>query len=142
MLLHGTCVTLEARAALLRGPSGAGKSDLALCFLTAFRHNEVGLVADDQVRVAVEAGRLIARAPAVTAGRMEVRGVGIVDVRHKEAAELCLVVDLVPRSQVPRLPPDPAATLSILGVDVPAIRLSPFEASAPAKLWLALGGRL
>ena len=69
---------------------------------------------------------------------MEVRGVGIVEVKHLEQAELALVVDLVPQlADVERLPDDDA-TARLLGVGVPLVRLCPWEASAAIKLAVAL----
>ena len=49
-LVHGTCVALGGRAALLRGGSGAGKSDLALRFMALPAEGALipRLVADDQ----------------------------------------------------------------------------------------------
>lgn len=135
-LLHGTCVALGGRAALLRGRSGAGKSDLALRFITAEAAAGAALVADDQVQVRREAGRLVARPPATIAGRIEVRGIGIIDVAHTPEAELVLVVDLVARRAVPRLPH--GVTVTLLGIELPLIKLSPFDASAGIKLKLAL----
>jgi len=44
--------------------------------------------------------------------------------------------DLVPPDRIERLP-DPARE-TLLGIDLPVVALSPFEASAPAKLRLAL----
>ena len=108
-LVHGTCVALGRAAALLRGPSGSGKSDLALRFLYLARRGPAALeapilVADDQVHLTCKGGRLIVRAPESIRGRIEVRGVGIVDVKSLEEAELVLVVDLVPTGEIERLP--------------------------------------
>ncbi len=65
------------------------------------------------------------------------RGVGIVEVKSHPDAELALVVDLVSPEEVPRMPEgDEVARL--LGVDVPLMRLAPWEASAPIKLAVAL----
>ena len=141
-LVHGTCVALGRRAALLRGPSGSGKSDLALRFLFLARRGPAApeppiLVADDQVCLAREGGRLLARPPQSIRGRIEVRGVGIVDVKSLEEAELALVVDLVAAGEVERLP-DGDAAVRLMGVEVPLIRLCPWEASAPIKLAVAL----
>lgn len=142
-LVHGTCVALGRTAALLRGPSGSGKSDLALRFLFLARRGPAAveapiLVADDQVELVRAGDRLLARAPAAIRGRMEVRGVGIVEVKHLEQAELALVVDLVPQlTDVERLPDDDARA-RLLGVGVPLVRLCPWEASAAIKLAVAL----
>ncbi len=140
-ILHGTCIALGRRAALLRGPSGSGKSDLALRFLFLARRGPAALeppalVADDQVRISRVGDRLLAAAPESIAGKMEVRGVGIVGIKPVADAELVLVVDLVASSEVERLP-EPQ-TVALLGLDVPLIRLAPLEASAPIKLVLAL----
>lgn len=142
-VVHGTCVALGRSAALLRGPSGCGKSDLALRFLFLARRGPAAieapvLVADDQVEARRSGARVMVRAPATIRGKMEVRGVGIVDVKHLEEAELALVVDLVPRlADVERLP-EVGAAARITGIEVPAIRLYPWEASAAIKLAVAL----
>lgn len=130
--IHASAVELGGRGVLLRGASGAGKSDLALRLIDAGAR----LIADDRVDLAVESGKLIARPPAILAGRMEVRGLGIVAVPWIAAAPLALVVDLVAPDQVERLP-EPAHA-EYLGIGLPLLALAPFEASAVAKLRLAL----
>ena len=72
------------------------------------------------------------------AGKIEVRGIGIVDMPFIEAARLVLVCDLVKREDVPRMSPDPLERTEIAGVAVPLLRLYAFEPSAPLKLKLAL----
>jgi serine kinase of HPr protein (carbohydrate metabolism regulator) len=141
-LLHGTCVALGRSAALLRGPSGAGKSDLALRFLFLARRGPAALepptlIADDQVRVRREGARLLVEAPPTLRGKLEVRGVGIVDMKTVADAELVLVADLVAATEVERMP-EADASVRLLGLDVAAIRLVATEASAPIKLALAL----
>jgi hypothetical protein len=140
-LVHGTCVALGSHAALIRGSSGSGKSDLALRFLALAA--ELGLepllVADDQVWVERQSdGSLAASAPPTLAGKIEVRGLGIVQVPHREAARLALVVDLVLPQEVPRMPPDPPEQITIAGKAVPVVKLAPFELSSALKLKLAL----
>jgi HPr kinase/phosphorylase len=140
-LVHGTCVALGTRAALLRGPSGSGKSDLALRFLalSAERGDKPMLVADDQVFIAPNGnGALVASAPSTIAGKIEVRGLGIVEVPAIVEAGLTLVCDLVGPKEVPRMPPHPWERTVIAGVPVKLIKLDPFEASAPVKLKMAL----
>ena len=141
-LVHGTCVALGRSAALLRGPSGSGKSDLALRFLFLARRGPAALepptlVADDQVRIRREGDRLLVEAPATLRGKLEVRGLGIVEMKSTAEAELVLVADLVAAGEVERMP-DAGAMVSLLGVDVAAIRLVAAEPSAPIKLALAL----
>jgi HPr kinase/phosphorylase len=131
MQVHGTAVALDGCGILLCGPSGAGKSDLALRLLD----RGARLIADDRCDLRRSGGRLLASAPAAIAGRMEVRGLGIVEVPVLDEAALDLAVDLVPPDAVPRLP-EPAFR-TFLGLRLPLLRLAPFEASTPAKLVLA-----
>jgi len=131
-LVYGTTVAIDGRAVLLRGPSGSGKSDLALRLIAAGAQ----LVADDQTRLVREAGRLVASAPDTIAGQLEVRGVGIVPVENVRRAPLDLVIDLVPPEQVERYPE--AGSCTYLEISVPLLALTPFEASTPAKVRLAL----
>jgi serine kinase of HPr protein (carbohydrate metabolism regulator) len=143
-LVHGTCVALGHRAALLRGASGAGKSDLALRFLFLARRGPTApdspaLVADDQVRLLRDGMRILASAPAPNRGMIEVRGIGIAGVKFEPEAELALVVDLVTPEAMERLP-EPGLTVPVLGLQVPLTRLAPFQHSAPIKLALALAG--
>jgi len=147
LLAHATCIVIDSGGSggsggggdgpcgvLLRGPSGAGKSDLALRMID----QGARLVADDQCVLVRQGAGLVARAPATTAGAIEVRGVGLRDVPSLAEAPLALIVDLVAAEAIERLPD--AATEEILGVAVPRLALDPFAASAPAKLRLALHG--
>jgi serine kinase of HPr protein (carbohydrate metabolism regulator) len=133
---------LGRRAALLRGPPASGKSDLALRFLFLPRLGPGALeapvlVADDQVRLVNDGNRLMASPLESIRGQIEVRGVGIVPVEWVAEAELVLVVDLAETAAVERLP-EWDATVRLLGIDLPLLRLAPFESSAPVKLALAL----
>jgi serine kinase of HPr protein (carbohydrate metabolism regulator) len=103
--------------------------------LTATRQPK--LVSDDQVLVRRERQRLIATAPTEIAGLIEVRGLGLVEVPSAAEAEIRLVIDLVARELVPRMPPE-AETATIRGLDVPRAVLHAFDASAPLKVLLAL----
>ncbi len=132
MLVHGTCIELFGLGVLLRGPSGSGKSDLALRLIDSGAR----LIADDQVVLTAEAGRIRAAAPTRIGGRIEARGVGIVQVATIEAAPVALVVDLVAPADVPRLPEPSVCRLA--GIALPSIALAPFEASAAAKVRLAV----
>jgi len=134
ILVHGTTVALEGAGVLLRGPSGSGKSDLALRLIDAGAR----LVADDQTELRRSVAGIIATSPASIAGRMEVRGVGILKVPAIPSAPLRLVVDLVPAERVERLP-EPQFC-EYLQCSLPLLALAPLEASTPAKIRLALAG--
>lgn len=133
ILVHATAIAIDGRAVLLRGPSGAGKSDLALRLIDAGAR----LVADDQVALRRAGHRVLVTAPASIAGLIEVRGVGILQVEPLAEAALAMCVDLVPSAEVERLPE--IRCEDVLGLAVPSMALSPFEASAAAKLRFALG---
>ncbi|MFN3231431.1 MAG: HPr kinase/phosphorylase [Alphaproteobacteria bacterium] len=133
--LHATCVDIDGRGVLLRGASGAGKSDLALRLIDA----GAKLVSDDYVRLSLEDGGIRARPPKAIAGMIEARGIGVVTVPHLAGTTLALVADLVDSSDIPRLPD--ALTLELEGlegIELRHILIAPFEASAPAKIRLAL----
>lgn len=132
-LVHGTCVAVTGRGVLLRGPSGSGKSDLALRLID--RGGE--LVADDQVALTPERGAVVARAPAKLAGLIEVRGIGIIRRLPRFQAPVALLVDLVARDAVERMPMP--AVESLCDIPVSRMRLNPFDASAAIKIELALG---
>jgi HPr kinase/phosphorylase len=117
---------------LLRGPPGAGKSDLALRLID----DGAKLVADDRVTLARVGDCVEMRAPERLRGRIEARGIGIVAVPWRPRAILALVVDLVVPGSVERMPR--AARCRLFGVGVPHVRIAPFEASAPAKVRLAV----
>ncbi|HXM84934.1 MAG TPA: serine/threonine protein kinase [Stellaceae bacterium] len=131
-LVHGTAVALGRAGVLLRGPSGAGKSDLALRLID----QGAALVADDQTALARAGDEVVMSAPQAIAGMIEARGVGLLRLPRQASASLRLVVDLVPAEKIERLPE--RRSCDILGVPIPLIALAPFEASAAAKLRLAL----
>jgi HPr kinase/phosphorylase len=131
-LVHGTCVAIDGRGVLLRGPSGRGKSDLALRLID----EGALLVADDQTRLRRDGESLMAHPPDTIAGMLEVRGLGLVRLPYAEQVPLELVIDLTIPSEVERLPE--AETLELLGLAVRYLRLAPFEASAAAKVRLAM----
>jgi HPr kinase/phosphorylase len=132
--VHGTAVAIGGDAVLLRGPSGAGKSDLALRLIDGGAR----LVADDQAELQRAAKHVLVRSPAAIAGLLEVRGIGIVRVEPLAEAPLALLVDLVSPEEVERLP-EPSLE-QVLGLAIRLITLAPFEASAAAKIRIAVRG--
>ena len=75
--LHGTLMDIGGTGVLLTGDSGMGKSETALELV----HRGHRLVADDAVVVRKVDNQLIGRAPESIKFFMEVRGIGIIDVR-------------------------------------------------------------
>ena len=130
-MLHATTVAKDGRAVLISGRSGSGKSDLALRLLD----RGFVLVSDDQTYVRIAGGKLVAAAPPTILGKLEVRGIGIVEVDHVDEATVCLVVEL--SAHIERLPDDGRERL-ILGVKIPLVSIDAQLASAPAKVAIAL----
>lgn len=139
--IHGTAVALGGRAALIRGPSGAGKSDLAFRCLglgtSSVVRAPVKLVSDDQVILKQQGEGLVASAPDTLRGKLEVRGLGILEVDTVAEANLVLIVDLIRDGSIERYP-DPWPSAHIMGFDIPIVRLFPFESSSPLKLLAAI----
>lgn len=128
--IHATTVAIDGAAVLLLGPSGSGKSDLALRLID----RGAALVSDDYTLLAVRDGTLFASAPATIAGRIEVRGLGIVAVESVGNAPVALVVRL--DRTVDRMPDAVRAVYD--GISVAEIAIDPFELSAPIKVELAV----
>jgi serine kinase of HPr protein (carbohydrate metabolism regulator) len=128
--LHASTVAIDGRAVMIEGPSGAGKSDLALRLID----RGAVLVSDDYTIIAARDGELWASAPATIAGRIEVRGIGIVDLPAAPPTPVALIVRL--GDDVPRLP-DPRRRM-VEGVGIAEIVLQPFAASTPIRIELAM----
>lgn len=129
--LHASCVAVEGRAVLIGGPSGSGKSDLALRLLD----RGFTLVSDDRTIVRREGSKLIASAPTNIRGKLEIRGVGIVEMDSLSDVPVALVVELT--SDIQRLPDDDRERI-ILGTGIPLISVDAMTASAPSKVAVAL----
>ncbi len=144
LTLHGTCVAVDGKGVLILGPPGAGKSDLALRLidqpglgLTGLPH-PAHLVADDQVMLVRHGSRLLASAPPAIAGQMEIRGLGIVTLRHEEGVPLRLAVRLTEAAAIERLPDLAGSGFEALGLSLPLVEIDPSSASAPSRLRAAL----
>lgn len=129
--LHATSVAIGGRAVLLCGPSGSGKSDLALRLLD----RGFSLVSDDQTLLRRDGERLLASPPATIAGKLEVRGIGIVEVEHSDSMPVALIVEMT--GDVERMPDD-SRERTILGLSLPLVSVDAMTASAPSKVALAL----
>jgi serine kinase of HPr protein (carbohydrate metabolism regulator) len=128
--LHATTVAIDGVAVMIEGASGSGKSDLALRLID----RGAILVSDDQTLVIRAGDTLHARAPATIAGRIEVRGIGILAMPYVEDVPVALLVRL--GGAIERMPE--RRVREIAGIDVREFAVDPFHASAPIKVELAL----
>jgi serine kinase of HPr protein (carbohydrate metabolism regulator) len=128
--LHATTVAIDGVAVMIEGASGSGKSDLALRLID----RGAILVSDDQTLVVRTGNTLLARAPMTIAGRIEVRGIGILAMPYVEDVPVALLVRL--GGAIERMPE--RRVRQIAGIDVRQFAVDPFEASAPIKVELAL----
>jgi serine kinase of HPr protein (carbohydrate metabolism regulator) len=129
--LHASCVAKDGCAILIAGRSGSGKSDLALRLID----RGAKLVSDDYTLVRRMHGQLLATAPATIAGKIEVRGLGVMELENATDVPICLYVDL--DREVERLP-ELIDTIVVAGIKLPVVALEALETSAPLKVELAL----
>tara|TARA_B100001123_G_C15286628_1_gene1015856 strand:+ start:701 stop:1120 length:420 start_codon:yes stop_codon:yes gene_type:complete len=129
---YGTCVAFDGKAVLFRGPPGSGKSDLALRSI----YSGGQLIADDQTTLVQQKDKIIASCPKSLSNKLEVRGIGLVEVPCIYCAPLISVFDMVPSGSVERFPK--MRFCSYLGVKIPLFTLAPFEASAVCKVTLSI----
>ena len=126
---HGVLIDVHGIGTLLVGPSGIGKSECAL-FLLDRGHR---LVADDQVVLTrTPEGALVGRPPPLLRHHLELRGVGILNVRDlfgatavRDSKIVQMVVELQPvgsDAPIERLGLDDDV-LEILGSPVPLLRI-------------------
>ena len=121
--------------AALTGPSGVGKSSLALQLMSEGWH----LVADDAALVWISGGRLWARSPRSIAGRIEVRGLGLIEGPHLDICRLDLVITL--GLDEPERLPDPVHA-PWLGIPLRTIAVQARAAAAPQIVSRALNDAL
>ena len=126
---HGVLIEVYGEGILLLGDSGVGKSETAIELIKRGHR----LIADDAVEIKrVSATTLVGKAPEIIRHYVELRGIGIVDVRRlfgmgsvKETEKIDLVINLEPwqdGKMYDRLGLDEQTT-DILGIKVPSIVL-------------------
>ena len=129
--LHASTVAKDGRAVLITGPSGSGKSDLTLRLLD----RGFTLVSDDRTILKKVSDRLVASAPPHIVGKLEIRGIGIVDMDYSDNIPVALIVEL---TSEPQRMPDDSRERPILGISIPLVTIDAMTASAPSKVALAL----
>ncbi len=127
--LHGVLVDVYGIGVLLLGESGTGKSECALDLVTRGHR----LVADDVVEVVRESdGIIIGRGPGRIRHHMEVRGLGVINIRdlfgvaairYRKRIELVILLETWrPEEEYDRLGVE-EQTHSILDVPIPRLRI-------------------
>ena len=126
---HGVLIDVHGIGCLLLGPSGIGKSECAL-FLVERGHR---LVADDQVVLTrTPMDDILGKAPALLRHHLELRGIGIIQVRElfgatavRDEKAVDLVIELQPFAadqEFDRLGLDDL-THDVLGVQLPMFKI-------------------
>ena len=129
--VHASTVAIDGHAVLIAGRPGSGKSDLALRLID----RGAVLVSDDYTILTRSGDGLVASSPETIRGRMEVRGLGLLEMSFESAVPVALIVTV--DDTVPRMPaPNQSRTLA--GFDLPLVALAAFEDSAPIKVELVL----
>jgi serine kinase of HPr protein (carbohydrate metabolism regulator) len=116
---------------LIEGESGTGKSDLALRLID----RGATLISDDYTLLQRTGSGLTASPPPTIAGRIEVRGLGIIPLPHTEKVPVALLVRL---SDMPERMPLPNEVRCVAGVDIREVAIDARAASAAFKVELAL----
>lgn len=130
VLANVTAVAVDGRALLFEGPPGSGKSSLALALID----RGARLIGDDAVTLEHRAGAVWAAPPPNTAGMIEIRNVGIVELPTTTAA-LALILILDPLA--PRYPLEIAAR-DMLGTSLPVLPFHPGDAVQAVRAEYAL----
>jgi serine kinase of HPr protein (carbohydrate metabolism regulator) len=129
--LHVSSVAIDGRAVLIEGESGAGKSDLALRLID----RGATLISDDYTLLQRAGGELIASPPDTIAGKIEVRGLGLIETTYVEKVPVALLIRL---TDAPERLPLADDVRRIAGLDIREVAVDSRTASAPIKVELAL----
>lgn len=124
---HGVLVEVFGEGVLILGDSGIGKSETAIALVERGHR----LIADDAVEIKrVSAKTLVGSAPSLIKHYVELRGIGIIDVRRiygmgavKDTEKIDLVIHLEPWEEgkmYDRFGLD-EQTYNILGINIPSI---------------------
>ena len=134
--IHGSAIAFGNRGVLIRGLPGSGKSELALRLIDSqgfgrgAKPLRAKLVADDQVLLVREGSGIVMRAPNSISGKLEIRGVGIIELPHKSKTKLVLVIDLKPQTEIERMPEADDLLTEILGLNIRRYSIDPNASSA------------
>lgn len=127
--ISGVMVNVHGLGILLRGPSGIGKSELALSLLDRGHQ----LISDDALQLERTGNQIIATAPEILRGRLNIRELGIINVEQffgigavNKKQCVNLIIELLHSEPKQKLAPLPLeyTTQSLLGLDIPFIQLT------------------
>ncbi len=125
--LHGCAVDVRGVGVLITGDAGIGKSEITLGLV----ERGGSLIADDLVRIRNIGGELIAAAPRLSSGFIEIRGLGIINVTNlfglraysrEKKLDLIINLSLGEMTEMERLGLERKRT-TILGVEVERLNL-------------------
>lgn len=132
--IHATLIDIKGHGVLLVGKSSVGKSDLALRLISG---GKAVLVADDIVEIFAKNNKVLGTYNNNIKGKLEVRGIGIIEYPYKDCTPIELIVNLTDSAeQIERMPR--IHYENILGLEIPQIDLYAKESSAPDKVVTAL----
>ena len=127
---HGVMMEVYGEGVLIQGESGVGKSEVAIELIKRGHR----IIADDAVEIKLtERGKLIASSPALIRHYMELRGIGVIDVRRlfgmgavKDAQRIDMILKLEPwddKAFYDRLGLEMATTDEFLGIPIPMVTI-------------------
>ncbi len=126
--IHGVLVGIEGLGVLILGDSGIGKSEVALELISRGHC----IVSDDSVTINRTDEFLIGRSPELTAGFLEIRGLGVIDVGEvfgspslEKERKIDLCIELTTDSKLKQTDRLESAfeTKDLLGVRVPKLTI-------------------
>ena len=127
---HGVMMEIYGEGVMIQGESGVGKSEVAIELIKRGHR----IIADDAVEIKfTERGNLVASSPALIRHYMELRGIGIIDVRRlfgmgavKDDQRIDMILKLEPwddKAFYDRLGLEMATTDEFLGIPIPMVTI-------------------
>ena len=137
--VHASLVEIYSMGVMILGQSGIGKSETTLELIKKGHR----LIADDRIDITYVRDELFGEAPELLSGMMEVRGIGIIDVKKMfginsliRRKKISYAINLIPfeaDKPIERIGND-VQYYNILGVNVPLINLPVFGARSMADI--------
>lgn len=127
---HGVMMEVYGEGVMIQGESGVGKSEVAIELIKRGHR----IIADDAVEIKLtERGRLLASSPELIRHYMELRGIGVVDIRRlfgmgsiKNEQHIDMLLKLEPwneKTVYDRLGLEMAHSDELLGVSLPIVTI-------------------